>query len=232
MGSVEVNALRSIDLKIEPGEFIAIMGPSGSGKSTLMNILGCLDQPSGGSYLLDGISVAEMNDDQLADVRNRKIGFVFQNYNLLARTSAIDNVEIPMVYAGVSLNARHARAADALKSVGLAERLHHKPNELSGGEQQRVAIARSLVNEPSIILADEPTGNLDTRTGRDIISIFQHLNRDRGMTIVFVTHDPEVAMCTRRIVRLRDGSIVGEELVDHPCNDETPTSSESAVAKP
>lgn len=232
MGSVEVNALRRIDLKIEPGEFIAIMGPSGSGKSTLMNILGCLDQPSGGSYLLDGISVAEMNDDQLADVRNRKIGFVFQNYNLLARTSAIDNVEIPMVYAGVPLTARHARATDALKSVGLAERLHHKPNQLSGGEQQRVAIARSLVNDPSIILADEPTGNLDTRTGREIISIFQHLNRDRGMTIIFVTHDPEVAMCTRRIVRLRDGLIVGEELVDRPCNDETPTSSESAVAKP
>ncbi len=202
MGSVEVNALRRIDLKIEPGEFIAIMGPSGSGKSTLMNILGCLDQPSGGSYLLDGISVAEMNDDQLAEVRNRKIGFVFQNYNLLARTSAIDNVEIPMVYGGVSLTARHSRAVDALKSVGLAERLHHKPNQLSGGEQQRVAIARSLVNEPSIILADEPTGNLDTRTGREIISIFQHL------------------------------LIVGEELVDQPCSYETATSPESTVTQP
>lgn len=228
MGAVEVNALRRIDLKIEPGEFIAIMGPSGSGKSTLMNILGCLDQPSGGSYLLDGISVAEMNDDQLAEVRNRKIGFVFQNYNLLARTSAIDNVEIPMVYAGVSVGTRHAKAVDALHSVGLAERLHHKPNQLSGGEQQRVAIARSLVNDPSIILADEPTGNLDTRTGREIISIFQHLNRDRGMTIVFVTHDPEVAMCTKRIVRLRDGSVVGEELVNQPCSYETTTSTESA----
>jgi len=229
MGSVEVNALRGIDLKIEPGEFIAIMGPSGSGKSTLMNILGCLDQPSGGSYRLDGLSVAQMNDDQLAEVRNRKIGFVFQNYNLLARTSAIDNVEIPMVYAGVSLADRHRKAVDALKSVGLAERLHHKPNQLSGGEQQRVAIARSLVNEPSIILADEPTGNLDSRTGREIISIFQHLNRDRGMTIIFVTHDPEVAACTRRIVRLRDGLVVGEELVNQPCSSEVPAGPESAA---
>ncbi|HOU25040.1 MAG TPA: ABC transporter ATP-binding protein [Anaerolineae bacterium] len=229
MGSVEVNALRGIDLKIEPGEFIAIMGPSGSGKSTLMNILGCLDQPSGGSYRLDGLSVAQMNDDQLAEVRNRKIGFVFQNYNLLARTSAIDNVEIPMVYAGVSLADRHRKAVDALKSVGLAERLHHKPNQLSGGEQQRVAIARSLVNEPSIILADEPTGNLDSRTGREIISIFQHLNRDRGMTIIFVTHDPEVAACTRRIVRLRDGLVVGEELVNQPCSSEVVAGPESAA---
>jgi len=232
MGSVEVNALRGIDLKIEPGEFIAIMGPSGSGKSTLMNILGCLDQPSGGSYRLDGLSVAQMNDDQLAEVRNRKIGFVFQNYNLLARTSAIDNVEIPMVYAGVSLADRHRKAVDALKSVGLAERLHHKPNQLSGGEQQRVAIARSLVNEPSIILADEPTGNLDSRTGREIISIFQHLNRDRGMTIIFVTHDPEVAACTRRIVRLRDGLVVGEELVNQPCSSEVPAGPESAANRP
>lgn len=231
MESVEVNALRGINLKIGSGEFIAIMGPSGSGKSTLMNILGCLDQPSAGSYLLDGISVAEMNDDQLAEVRNRKIGFVFQNYNLLARTTAIDNVEIPMVYAGVSLATRHSKAVEALKSVGLAERLHHKPNQLSGGEQQRVAIARSLVNEPSIILADEPTGNLDTRTGREIISIFQHLNRDRGMTIVFVTHDPDVAQCTKRIVHLRDGSVVGEELVEKPCRYDAPASAESAAAQ-
>ena len=232
MGSVEVNALRGVDLTIQPGEFIAIMGPSGSGKSTLMNILGCLDQPSGGSYLLDGVAVAEMNDDQLAEVRNRKIGFVFQNYNLLARTSAMDNVEIPMVYAGVPLAVRHSKAIDALKSVGLAGRLHHKPNELSGGEQQRVAIARSLVNDPSIILADEPTGNLDTRTGREIISIFQQLNRDRGMTIVFVTHDPEVAICTRRIIRLRDGQVIGEELVDRPCTDETPAISGSEPVQP
>jgi len=221
MGAVEVNALRGINLDIEPGEFMAIMGPSGSGKSTLMNILGCLDQPSGGRYLLDGISVAEMNDDQLAEIRNRKIGFVFQNYNLLARTSAVDNVEIPMVYAGVSMSARHSKATDALRSVGLADRVHHKPNELSGGEQQRVAIARSLVNDPAIILADEPTGNLDSKTGKEIISIFQHLNRDRGMTIIFVTHDPDVAACTKRIVRLRDGQVVGEERVDRPCVYET-----------
>jgi putative ABC transport system ATP-binding protein len=224
MGSVEVHALRGINLQIEPGEFIAIMGPSGSGKSTLMNILGCLDQPSSGRYLLDGISVAEMNDDDLAGVRNRKIGFVFQNYNLLARTSALDNVEIPMVYAGISTSARLSKASNALESVGLAGRLHHKPNQLSGGEQQRVAIARSLVNDPSIILADEPTGNLDTKTGREIISIFQHLNRDRGMTIVFVTHDPEVAACTRRIVRLRDGEVVGEERVANPCGNDIASS--------
>jgi putative ABC transport system ATP-binding protein len=182
-----------------------------------MNILGCLDQPTGGQYLLDGIPVAQMNDDQLAAIRNKKIGFVFQTYNLLPRTSALDNVEIPMVYAGVSMFARRSKAVEALKSVGLGDRLHHKPNQLSGGEQQRVAIARSLINEPSIILADEPTGNLDTNTGKEIISIFQRLNRERGITIVFVTHDREVAACTRRIVRLRDGLVTGEEKVDEPC---------------
>ncbi len=217
MEAVEVHALRGIDLEVGDGEFMAIMGPSGSGKSTLMNIVGCLDQPTAGQYLLDDIPVAQMNDDQLAAIRNKKIGFVFQTYNLLPRTSALDNVEIPMVYAGVSMFARHSKAVEALKSVGLGDRLHHKPNQLSGGEQQRVAIARSLINEPSIILADEPTGNLDTNTGKEIISIFQRLNRERGITIVFVTHDREVAACTRRIVRLRDGLVTGEEKVDEPC---------------
>jgi putative ABC transport system ATP-binding protein len=217
MGVVEVHALRGIDLEVGDGEFMAIMGPSGSGKSTLMNILGCLDQPTAGQYLLDDIPVAQMNDDQLAAIRNKKIGFVFQNYNLLSRTSALDNVEIPMVYAGVSMFARHSRAVGALQSVGLGDRLDHKPNQLSGGEQQRVAIARSLINEPSIILADEPTGNLDTNTGKEIISIFQRLNGEQGITIIFVTHDPEVAACTRRIVHLRDGLITGEEKVEEPC---------------
>jgi putative ABC transport system ATP-binding protein len=221
MESVEVHALRGIDLAVGDGEFMAIMGPSGSGKSTLMNILGCLDQPTAGQYLLDDIPVAQMNDDQLATIRNKKIGFVFQTYNLLPRTSALDNVEIPMVYAGVSMFARRSKAVEALKSVGLGDRLDHKPNQLSGGEQQRVAIARSLINEPSIILADEPTGNLDTNTGKEIISIFQRLNSERGITIVFVTHDREVAACTRRIVRLRDGLVTGEEKVDKPCNYQT-----------
>jgi len=217
MGTVQVHALRRVTLDVAEGELMAIMGPSGSGKSTLMNILGCLDQPTAGEYYLEGTSVNSLTDDQLAEIRNKKIGFVFQNYNLLARTSALDNVQVPLVYAGVPASLRRSRAVDALKSVGLGDRLSHKPNELSGGQQQRVTIARALVNQPTIILADEPTGNLDTRTGREIIEIFQQLSLERGITVVFVTHDAEVAACTQRIVRLRDGLITGEEKVDEAC---------------
>jgi putative ABC transport system ATP-binding protein len=187
------------------------MGPSGSGKSTLMNILGCLDVPSNGSYRLDGQEVARLKDDQLASVRSKKIGFVFQQFNLLARTPAVEQVELPMVYAGV--RDRRARALAALDAVGLADRAHHKPTELSGGQQQRVAIARALVNEPSIILADEPTGALDTRTSAEIMAIFQRLNRENGLTVIFVTHEPEIAYHTRRIIHLRDGLITTDEPV-------------------
>ncbi|MHB0859227.1 MAG: ABC transporter ATP-binding protein [Anaerolineae bacterium] len=211
MGAVEVRALCDANLMIAEGELTAIMGPSGSGKSTLMNLLGCLDQPTSGRYILDGTDVSTMNDDQLAVVRNRKIGFVFQHYNLLARTSAVNNVEIPLIYAGAKN--RRARAIEALETVGLGGRIHHKPNELSGGEQQRVAVARALINDPAIILADEPTGNLDSRTGLEIIGLFQKLNQERGITIIYVTHDATIAEYTRRIVRLRDGNIVGDEPV-------------------
>ncbi len=213
MGAVEVPALCGVSLQIRRGELMAIMGPSGSGKSTLMNIIGCLDQPTSGHYALEGVDVSRLSDDQLASIRNKKIGFVFQNFNLLRRTSALQNVELPLTYAGVSGAERRRRAVEALEAVGLGHRLDHRPSELSGGEQQRVAIARALVNEPSIILADEPTGNLDTKSGREIVGIFQRLNRDRGITVVFVTHDPEIARHTRRIVRLLDGKVVGDEPV-------------------
>ena len=210
MGDTIVKALAGVSLTIEEGEFTSIMGPSGSGKSTLMNILGCLDRPTSGSYQLDGAEVATLTDDELALTRNQKIGFVFQNFNLLARMSALHNVALPMIYAGVPRRERMERAELAMQRVGLGERLHHKPNELSGGQRQRVAIARALVNEPTILLADEPTGNLDSRSGEEIMDIFCELNR-QGRTVVIVTHEPDIAAYTRRTVMFRDGLIVRDE---------------------
>jgi putative ABC transport system ATP-binding protein len=213
MGEIEVPALRGATMRIYPGELVAIMGPSGSGKSTLMNILGCLDQATSGAYKLDGVDVENLNDNQLAEIRNRKIGFVFQSFNLLRRTSAIDNVEQPLIYAGIAGRVRRERAQAALESVGLGDRLKHHSNELSGGQQQRVAIARALVTNPAIILADEPTGNLDSKSGAEIMCIFQRLNAEQGNTVIFVTHDPHIAEHTRRVIRLADGRIVGDEPV-------------------
>ncbi|HEY0791462.1 MAG TPA: ABC transporter ATP-binding protein [Chthoniobacterales bacterium] len=206
MGHAVIQALKGVDLLIQRNEYLAIMGPSGSGKSTLMNMLGCLDTPTEGLYEFNGKDVASMEDDELADIRNREIGFVFQTFNLLPRSTSLENVALPLVYAGVPAAERERRAADALMSVGLLDRLRHRPNELSGGQRQRVAIARALVNQPSLILADEPTGNLDSRTGREIMALFEQLY-ERGNTIVVVTHEEEVALHARRIVRLRDGEI-------------------------
>ena len=210
MGEVQVHALRDVSLQVKQGEFLAIMGPSGSGKSTLMNILGCLDQPTSGDYFLTGDAVARLDDNRLAKIRGEQIGFVFQNFNLLPRTNALHNVELPLIYSGIGRRERHRRSEAALALVGLGDRLHHKPNELSGGQQQRVAIARALVSQPAIILADEPTGNLDTQSSREIISILQQLNQEQGIIIIFVTHEPDIAERTRRVVRLVDGRIVSD----------------------
>jgi putative ABC transport system ATP-binding protein len=205
MGETEVRALDGVSLRIEDGEWVAITGPSGSGKSTLMAILGCLDSPTSGSYILDGIDVAKMRDDQLASVRNKKIGFVFQQFNLLSRTSALENVALPLLYA--TGNHQRDRATAALAAVGLSDRLGHRPNELSGGQQQRVAIARALVTEPSIVLADEPTGNLDSKTGKEIMTLFSELHRTRGITVIFVTHDPAIAANAQRVIYIKDGVV-------------------------
>ena len=210
LGAETVRALRGVDMQINKNEFVAIMGPSGSGKSTLMNIIGCLDRPTAGEYHLDGERIADLNDDQLADIRNRKVGFVFQSFNLLSRATAMANVELPLRYAGM-LRGKKDLARAALEAVGLGDRLYHRSNELSGGQQQRVAIARALITDPAIILADEPTGNLDTKSGDEIMSLLLNLNRDKGTTLVIVTHDPEIAEHTQRVINLRDGLIESDD---------------------
>lgn len=212
MGKVEVNALRGINLKVEKGEFVSIMGPSGCGKSTLMHIVGCLDRPSSGHVHLDAVDIDELDDNSLAEIRNKKVGFVFQTFNLLPKLNAIENVELPLIYAGIGFDQRRQKAAELLEVVGLSDRLYHKPSELSGGQSQRVAIARSLANDPSIILADEPTGNLDSKSGDEIIHLFQELN-SRGITLIIVTHDQEIANHSKRIVRLKDGLVVADDQV-------------------
>jgi len=215
VGEVEVRALRGVNLDVERGEFLAVTGPSGSGKSTFMHIVGCLDRPTSGQYFLDGQDVSRMSRDQLASIRNKKIGFVFQGFNLLSRTSALDNVELPLLYAGSGMKSheRHKRAMEVLKAVGLEDRADHHPNQLSGGQQQRVAIARSLINNPSILLADEPTGNLDTRTSIEVMDIFQRLNRERGITVLLITHEHDIAEYGTRMVQFRDGQVVMDRSV-------------------
>ena len=211
MGGETIHALREVSLTIARGEYVAIMGPSGSGKSTLMNLIGCLDTPTSGSYHLNGADVSDMDDNELAEVRNREIGFVFQTFNLLARSNALHNVELPLIYAGIDTDERRRVALEAIESVGLTDRMHHKPNELSGGQRQRVAVARALVNKPSILLADEPTGNLDSRTGEEIMALFEQLSRS-GNTIIVVTHEEDIARPARRILRIRDGLIASDEV--------------------
>ena len=207
LGEIQVHALRGVSLEIYKGEFVAVMGASGSGKSTLMNILGCLDKPTRGRYFLDGVDVSGMDKVQLAHIRNHKLGFVFQGFNLLSRTSALENVELPTIYAGITMEEREARAKESLERVGLADRAHHHPSQLSGGQQQRVAIARALVNRPAILLADEPTGNLDSRTSVEIMDILQRLNMEYGLTVVLVTHEPDIAQYAKRVMEFRDGKI-------------------------